>query len=111
METSQMTFAELVDQFLGEEFEHSPVLASGLGLTEFDDRLDDLSAETFRKRDADATRWRERFEAVPDAELDTQQRIDRDLALAVLRGREILADWENWRRDPQTYTGPVLQSV
>jgi uncharacterized protein (DUF885 family) len=29
----------------------------------------------------------------------------------VLRGREILADWEGWRRDPQTYTGPILLGV
>jgi uncharacterized protein (DUF885 family) len=106
-----MTFQELVDQFLTEEFEASPVLASGLGLTEYDDRLDDLSADAFRRRDADATRWRERFEAVPDADLDAQTGIDRDLALSVLRGREILADWQNWRRDPQTYSGPILQGV
>jgi uncharacterized protein (DUF885 family) len=106
-----MTFQELVDSFLSEEFEASPVLGSSLGLTEYDDRLDDLSAETFYRRDADATRWRERFAAVTNAELDTAQQIDRDLAIAVLRGREILAGWEGWRRDPQTYTGPILQGV
>ena len=106
-----MPIADLIDHFLSEEFEASPVFASSLGLTEYDDRLDDLSAETFRRRDADATRWRQRFEGVPDAELDEQQRIDRDLAIAVLRGREILADWEGWRRDPQAYTGTILQGV
>ena len=40
----------LIDEFLASEFEASPVLASGLGLTEYDDRLDDLSAATFRRR-------------------------------------------------------------
>ena len=106
-----MPIADLIDRFLSEEFEASPVFASSLGLTQYDDRLDDLSAETFRRRDADAPRWRHRFEGVADAELDEQQRIDRDLAIAVLRGREILADWESWRRDPQAYTGTVLQGV
>jgi uncharacterized protein (DUF885 family) len=101
----------LIDEFLAEEFEAQPVAASGLGLTEYDDRLDDLSAAAFRRRDDDASRWRERFAAVPDAALDPQSAIDRDLALAGLRGREILADWENWRRDPQLYTGPILQGV
>ena len=103
--------AELIDEFLAQEFEWSPVLASGLGLTEFDDRLDDLSAETFRRRDAEAVRWRARFAAIPDADLDPAAQIDRDLAISILRGREILADWEGWRRDPQTYSGPILQGV
>jgi uncharacterized protein (DUF885 family) len=106
-----MAFQELVDEFLLEEFEASPILGSSLGLTEYDDRLDDLSAETFRRRDADATAWRERFEAVPNGELDIETGIDRDLAIAILRGREILADWATWRRDPQAYTGPILQGV
>jgi len=35
-------FDQLIDEFLRQEFEDSPVSASGLGLTEFDDRLDDL---------------------------------------------------------------------
>ena len=42
-------FAALVDEFLAEEFDRSPVYASALGLTEYDDRLDDLSAEAFDK--------------------------------------------------------------
>ena len=103
--------AKLIDDFLAQEFEWSPVMASGLGLTEFDDRLDDLSADAFRRRDAEATRWREAFAAIPDADLDPAAQIDRDLAISVLRGREILADWEGWRRDPQAYSGPILQGV
>jgi uncharacterized protein (DUF885 family) len=103
--------AELIDEFLAQEFEWSPVLASGLGLTEFDGRLDDLSAETFRRRDSEAVRWRARFGAVPDAELDPAAQIDRDLAISILHGREILADWEGWRRDPQAYSGTILQGV
>lgn len=34
----------LVREFLAEEHAASPVMASGLGLTQFDGRLDDLSA-------------------------------------------------------------------
>ena len=36
-------FDQLVDDFLEHEFETMPVLASGLGLTHYDDALDDLS--------------------------------------------------------------------
>lgn len=105
------TFQGLVDELLTEEFERSPTLATQLGLTPYDDRLDDLSADAFRDRDEAATRWIERFEAVGDDELDDAAAIDRDLALAVLRGRTILADWQAWRRDPITYSGPPLTGV
>ena len=104
-------FAALVDEFLGEEFAASPTFASALGLTEYDDKLDDLSTEAFEKRDADAERWLARFSAVPDAELDQDEQIDRDLAVAVLRGRTILADWKAWRRDPLAYSLPSINGI
>src|SRR6185369_13748957 len=103
-------FAALVDQFLDEEFEASPTMGSALGLTQYDDKLDDLSAEALQKRDADAERWLDRFSAVPDSDLEADDQIDRDLVISVLRGRTILADWQNWRRDPLTYTLPPINS-
>jgi hypothetical protein len=51
---SMAEFEQLVDEFLREEYEESPVNASGLGLIEYDDRLDDLSAEAFERRQARA---------------------------------------------------------
>ena len=104
-------FAALVDQFLDEEFEASPTLGSALGLTQYDDKLDDLSAEALQRRDLDAERWLARFSAVADSDLDADDQIDRDLVISVLRGRTILADWQNWRRDPLTYTLPPVNSI
>jgi uncharacterized protein (DUF885 family) len=110
--TAGTDFAQVVDDFLDNEFETSPVLASALGLTAYDERLDDLSAASFHKRDADAEEWLGRFQAVTDHELeDEQRRIDRDLAISVLRGRTIQADWEAWKRDPLVYSGPVLNGL
>jgi uncharacterized protein (DUF885 family) len=48
---------------------------------------------------------------VPDAGLAAGERIDRDLVRAVLRGRAIMADWQMWRRQPDTYLGPGLSGV
>jgi uncharacterized protein (DUF885 family) len=48
---------------------------------------------------------------VPDAELDEDEQIDRDLAISVLRGRTILADWKSWRRDPLTYSTPPINGI
>lgn len=104
-------FESLIDEFLHEEYEESPVNASGLGLTEYDERLDDLSAAAFARRESRATEWRGRFRAVPDAELSADERIDRDLAAAILTGRTIMADWIPWRRDPVVYSGPVTSGL
>ncbi len=104
-------FHGLVEEFLHREHEVSPVRASGLGLTAYDDRLDDLSAASFRERDADAEAWLSRFDAVPDADLAADEQVDRDLIRSVLRGRVILAGWQTWRRDPATYTNPALDGV
>lgn len=108
---SASTLSALVDDLLRTDFEASPVMASALGLTEYDERLDDLSAEAFERRDADAAAFLARFDAVGDEGLSLDERIDRDLARAVLRGRTILADWRGWRRDPVVYSGPITSGL
>ena len=102
---------QLVDDFLKNEFETSPVTATALGLTEYDERLDDMSEGAYRKRDADALEWLARFESVDPATLSVEDQIDRDLAIATLRGRTIAADWQVWRRDPTIYSGPILNGL
>jgi uncharacterized protein (DUF885 family) len=102
---------QLIDDFLAAEYEASPVMASGLGLTEYDDRLDDLSAEAWQRHDADAVEWLEKFTDVSDDGLTADDQIDRDLAIAVLRGRTILADWAAWKRDPLHYSSAGVQGV
>jgi uncharacterized protein (DUF885 family) len=102
--------AELHDalhDLLQADFAASPVAASGFGLSDYDDRLDDLSAEAFAKRDADAATFLARLDAIPEAGLSADDAIDRDLARSVLRGRLILAPFEAWKRDPLTYSSPI----
>jgi uncharacterized protein (DUF885 family) len=106
------TLADLLDA----DFAASPVAASGYGLTEFDDKLDDLSADAFRARDAYAAEYLRRLDAMGDAglgvaTLSVDDAIDLDLARAVLRGRLILAPFEAWRRDPVVYSGPITSGL
>jgi uncharacterized protein (DUF885 family) len=105
------TFAELSRQFLDNEYSESPVKASALGLTRFDDQLDDLSESAFARRTRATGEWLERFEGVHPSTLSLDEEIDRDLIIATLRGREIMDDWEVWRRQPDTYLNPVLYGV
>jgi uncharacterized protein (DUF885 family) len=103
-------FSQLVDDFLANEWDTSPVTASYLGLTQFDEQLDDMSAEAFHGRDADAAEWLKRFESAGDG-LPVDEEIDRQLVISALRGRLINADWQVWRRDPTTYSGTVLNGL
>jgi uncharacterized protein (DUF885 family) len=103
--------AEAVESFLREEYADSPVRASHLGLDGYDDRLDDLSETAYAARTRRSAGWLARFAAVPDEGLSADDRIDRDLVCAVLRGRAIMADWEMWRRQPTVYLNPGLDGV
>jgi uncharacterized protein (DUF885 family) len=104
-------FLALVNAFLGSEFEKSPVLASALGLTDYDDRLDDLSAEAILRHEAESEEWRVQFEGVSEDDLSEDERIDRALVLSVLRGRSIMAEWAGWKRDPMVYVGVATSAV
>jgi uncharacterized protein (DUF885 family) len=94
----------MIDTWLDEEFDESPVRASQLGADGYDDRLGDYSAAGFARRDARDDHWLETFATLPES-------IERDLVMSTLRGRVIMRDWQNWRRDPATYLGPALGGV
>jgi uncharacterized protein (DUF885 family) len=104
-------FASLVDSFLKEEYEDSPTLASSLGLTEYDERLDDTSAAAYERRRASDLEWLRKFRAATDEGLAPAERIDRDLLVSVLRGRELYQPLEMWKRQPNYYLNPGLNGV
>src|SRR3979409_1602585 len=105
------TFTDLCETFLQEEFADSPVLASSLGLTAYDEKLDDLSADAFKRHEERSSAWLTRFRALPDETLSPAERIDRDFASSILRGRELTAPQRNWQKQPATYLNPGLQGV
>ncbi len=104
-------FASLVDSFLTREYEDSPTLASSLGLTEYDERLDDTSAAAYEERRETDLDWLRRFRAVVDDGLTPADRIDRDLLVSVLRGRELYQPLDMWKRQPNYYLNPGLNGV
>src|SRR5687768_6399086 len=63
------SFADLADAFLREELEESPVRGTALGLTEYDDRLDDLSETAITRRIDRDDHWLNEFRARGDGEL------------------------------------------
>ncbi|HET9878364.1 MAG TPA: DUF885 domain-containing protein [Candidatus Limnocylindria bacterium] len=104
-------FSDLARQFLDEEHAANPVRASYLGLTDYDDQLDDLSASAIEADAARSAAWLDRFAALDDDELTFDERIDRDVAVAALRERAIYHAWEIWRRQPDLYLNPGMRGV
>jgi uncharacterized protein (DUF885 family) len=104
-------FPDLVRTFLDEEFAEAPTSASSVGLTQFDDRLEDLSEGAFTRRTRRTAEWLDRFGALDSSSLTFDQAIDRDLAVSSLHRRQIFDGWEVWRRHPDNYLGPGLRGV
>jgi uncharacterized protein (DUF885 family) len=104
-------FSSLVEEYLADRYDESPTWASMLGLTAYDERSEDLSAEAFRRREASVLDWTRRFAAVPDDALTPADRIDRDVILASLRGRELMQPRLDWKRQPNSYLNPSLGGV
>ncbi len=100
----------LIDAFLREVWEEFPQSASGLGLTEYADKLGEYSADAFARRNERTDHWLAAFSAV-DGDLAADEVIDRDLIAGDLRGDQILRDWAVWRRNPDTYLYPGLSGV
>jgi len=85
-------FGSLVDSFLKEEYEDSPTLASSLGLTEYDERLDDTSAAAYERRQASDLEWLRslphgpiQVEGLTDAQFVHGSPVDEDDYLVSLR--------------------------
>jgi uncharacterized protein (DUF885 family) len=105
------TLDRLIDGFLAHHFEESPSVATMHGVDGYDDRLPDLSADGYARREAADDDWAAQFGSLADDELTDDERIDRDLVLSHLRGRAIVRDWQPWRRHPDAYLNPGLMGV
>ena len=109
--TGDEPFDALVAELLADQFRANPVLASGLGVTEHDGELPDLSADGIAAQERAEDEWARRLRDLDDGDLTEDEQIDRDLALMVLRGRELQRDWMDWRRTPDVYAGAALSGV
>lgn len=108
---SDYAFDRTIDDWLREQLDDSPILATALGADGAHGEIDDLSADAFARRRHANHEWIERLESVGDDGLSAAQRIDRDAALSALRGRVVLESWEAYRRDPMTYLDPCFDGI
>src|SRR4030095_2889085 len=83
-------FETLVSAYIEEIFTDRPALATFQGWAGLADRSPHLSADAVTEREDRRARWLARFDELDDATLSPEQRIDRDLAIAVLRSEQIM---------------------
>ena len=104
-------FDKLVDEWITGEMKESPVRATALGIDGFDGELGEYDESAIRRREKVDDDWVSRLTATPDDGLTLDQQIDRDLILTSLRGRQVMRDWQGWKRDPAGYLGACLSGV
>lgn len=93
------TFGDLVPPFLADLFRVDPVLATGLGNHDHDDAWPDFTPAGTAARVALLDRWAEAFAALPEAELDHDESVDREIIageLAALRFSETVLREGAW---------------
>jgi uncharacterized protein (DUF885 family) len=102
-----------VDGAVAWYFVNNPVNAAAMGSTEPEHTrtLGDLSAAGFVHRARTAAQQLAALDALADSPTDFDDEIDRDLLRAQLRGVTILADRQQWRRDPSAYVGAAFNGT
>ena len=76
--TGDRPFDRLAADLVADQLAAHPTLGSTLGLTEYDAMLPDMSADAIAAQERSEDAWLERFRALPDDDLDADERIDRD---------------------------------
>ncbi len=104
-------FDALAAEFVADELETAPTLATALGLTDHDDRLPDMSRAAIAACEARDDAWLARLTQLDETGLRRAERIDRDLVVMRLRARASMRAWCDWRRSPDHYAGAALQGV
>ena len=108
---ADQTFAAMVGAFVAERYALDPVAATVAGIHEHDARLGDLTAEGFAAREAFTDSWLSRFESYGEPGLAPEEKTDRRLILADLRGERALRPFERWRRQPALYSDAVTRGA
>jgi hypothetical protein len=96
----------LVDQYFNQAvFPFNPSEATEAGIHNFDNSIEDYAEDTIRKEAAAARAFEQRFTAFPAANLNEEQKLDRDLVIANIRSTLLsLESIRIWEKNPDTYS-------
>lgn len=105
-------FDRLAREYFEASYRASPTSATELGLHEYDDRLDDLSAQGLRGYAQQLRSFRAKFEALDPGAVENGMGTDRELIIAEIESTLLsLESVRDWERDPSFYVSGPLFSI
>lgn len=105
-------FARIVDEYLDDFARRHPSIASGNGIHQHDDLLEDFSAPAIRDEVASLRSYKQRLASLGDSTLGADDRVDRRILDGIIDGW--LLDLETvatWRRNPMIYAAAISDGV
>ncbi len=105
-------FAVFVDDYFNASFEAKPSRGTGAGLHQYDDRLEDGSAEGAKKRIESLKTFQSRLDTLRAGKLTEGEAIDAELLDGRIKGELLDLDTlQTWRHNPMRYIGGPAGSI
>jgi uncharacterized protein (DUF885 family) len=106
------TFEALAHDAIYTSFRLSPVFATRVGVHAYDAQLDDMSAAAIQKQNALLKSYLAKFQAIDPKALTADNALDRTLMIDSIEDQLLDAyTLQNWRHNPDAYTGLASGSV
>jgi len=106
------SFNALVDQSFGFYFSFHPTDGTAAGFHQYDSKLEDYSAVAHEQQVRGANEFLAKFGAVDRSKLPRDRAADLDWIMNSLRAELLeLQDVQMWRKDPDSYTSGVTNSI
>lgn len=104
---------KMVDRFLSENYFHfHPTQGTVAGLHQYDTKLEDSSRSGIDSETASLKQFRGQIEQFPAAQLNAEQKGDREVLLGYINGTLLeLEDIRPWEKDPDNYSSGITASI
>lgn len=97
------SFSQTVDDFLESLWQHDPIRATRVGIHRYDDSLANVNADAMDAWGKTLHDFTRRFEAFDPDTLSSDERLDRQWALASLERMHVEHELRAWEREPRFY--------
>lgn len=105
-------FNALVDKYFDFYFSFHPSEATGAGFHQYDNKLEDYSAAAHAQQIRGLKDYLSKFEAIDGSRLPPYTQGDREWIISSIHsGLLELEDIQMWKKDPDSYTGGITNSI
>lgn len=110
--SAQPGFDRLVDRFFDLYYRFNPTAGTDAGFHQYDDKLEDFSRKTIEAEVAELGTLQTEFDRFPKAELPEEAAGDFAFLDSTIKAQLLeLQNIQTWKKDPDSYTSGVSQSV